>query len=90
MNQDIKKTEHDCLTCKVVFVCCLVVAIGLIVGGFVVPPTGVIDGSVLTAVGELFAFAALSVGANAIRLGYDLKFIKGDTTINLNNNDDKD
>lgn len=43
----------------VAFEVCLVVAIGLIVGGFFVPPTGVIDGSVLTGVGELFGFAAI-------------------------------
>ena len=50
------------------------------------PPQGVIDGSVLTAVGELFAFAALAFGGHAITLGYDLKIAKGDTTIDVNNN----
>lgn len=35
------------------------VAVALIVVGFFVPPMGIIDGSVLKAVGELFAFAAL-------------------------------
>ena len=33
---------------------CLIVSIGLIVAGFCVPPMGIIDGSVLTAVGILF------------------------------------
>ena len=44
----------------VAFAVCLAVSIGLIVGGFSVPPKGVIDGSVLTGVGELFGFAALA------------------------------
>ena len=32
------------------------VSVGLIVGGFFVPPMGVIDGSVLTAIGEILLF----------------------------------
>lgn len=35
----------------------LIVSIALIVGGFIVPPMGMIDGSVLTAVGLLLMFA---------------------------------
>lgn len=35
------------------------VAVVLIIAGFFVPPMGIIDGSVIKAVGELFAFAAL-------------------------------
>ena len=31
----------------------LFISIALIVGGFLLPPMGIIDGSVLTAVGEL-------------------------------------
>lgn len=65
---------------------CLAVSIALLVGGFFVPPQGVIDGSVLKGVGWLFAFSALAVGAHAIRLGYDLKVTKGDTTIHIDNN----
>ena len=38
----------------------LVLSILLIVGGFICPPMGVIDGSVLTAVGLLLAFAILA------------------------------
>ena len=78
-------TREKCRACRIAFVVCLVVSIALIVGGFFVPPKGVIDGSVLKAVGELFAFSALAVGAHAIRLGYDLKVTKGDTTIHIEN-----
>lgn len=76
---------EKCKACVIVFGVCLAVAVALIVGGFLVPPTGKIDGSVLTAVGELFAFAALAVGAHAVNLGYDLKISKGDTAVELHN-----
>lgn len=33
-----------------------VTGIGLVIAGFIVPPTGVISGSVLTALGELLTF----------------------------------
>lgn len=51
------------------------------VGGFFCPPLGIIDGSVLTAVGELFAFAALSQVPDliqAIREGRSFTISKGD------------
>lgn len=80
-----KPLQQRCKICKVIFALCLATSIGLVLAGFLVPPTGKIDGSVLTAVGELFAFAALAVGAHAIELGYDLKLSKGDTSVELHN-----
>lgn len=62
-----------------------IVSVGLIVGGFFVPPMGVIDGSVLTACGILFAFAALFVAADAIEKGVDTKITHRDTTVELTN-----
>lgn len=61
-----------------------VVSLGLIIGGFFVPPLGVIDGSVLTAVGELFMFGVLFEIPYFARLNKSLKISKGDTTIELN------
>lgn len=40
---------------------CLSVSIILIVVGFILPPRGVIDGSVLTAAGEMLGFAVLGM-----------------------------
>ena len=65
-------------------------AIVLIVAGLLMPPMGVIDGSVLTAVGELFAFAALDTVWHAIDKGIDAKITHGQTTLNLTNDDDKE
>ena len=50
----------------------LFISIALIVGGFFVPPIGVIDGSVLTAVGLLLMFgviAQIPTILNAVREG---------------------
>lgn len=67
---------------------CLLTSLVLIALGFVVPPKGCIDGSVLTAVGELFGFATLAVVADAIREGYDAKITHGNTTVEVNNDDE--
>lgn len=69
---------------------CLVVAIVLIVGGAITPPPFVIDSSIFIGVGELFAFAALGTLGVAIEKGLDAKVTHGDTTIEVNNNDDKE
>ena len=53
----------------------------LIVGGFLLPPMGIIDGSVLTAVGELLMFGVLAqVPAliDAAKNGKSVKISKGD------------
>ena len=60
---------------------CLMVSIGLIVAGFCVPPTGIIDGSVLTAVGILFGFASLAQIPIIIEVAGYVKMTKGDMTI---------
>ncbi len=43
---------------KSISTCVLVFGVILIIAGFCVPPVGVIDGSVLTGLGEIFAFSA--------------------------------
>lgn len=64
-----------------VFYINLVVSILLIVGGFFCPPIGIIDGSVLTAVGLLLMFALLAQIPRIIdeaRNGKSIKVKKGD------------
>ena len=59
----------------------LVVSIGLIVGGFFVPPVGVIDGSVITSVGLLLMFAVVAQIPDilqAVKEGKSIKLSKGD------------
>lgn len=76
---------------KIVFWVSFVSSIALMVGGFFAPPTGVISGSVLTAVGELFAFAALFQLPDMIegKKG-KVSFKKGDTEISIHQEEDKD
>ena len=64
-----------------VFYLNLAVSILLIVGGFFVPPIGVIDGSVLSAVGLLLMFATIDKIPEAIKAGKSVKISKGDLTI---------
>ena len=62
---------------------CLIVSIGLLVGGFYAPPMGVIDGSLLTAIGEILLFPTLLYAFRALELGYKIKFQKGETSIEM-------
>ncbi len=78
------KQEKQCCWCKLVFAIDFVISMSLIVGGFCVPPTGVIDGSVLTAVGELILFPTLLYGYRAVELGLQVRFQRGDTSIEIN------
>lgn len=61
----------------------LVVSILLIVGGFFVPPVGIIDGSVLTAVGLLLMFSVIEKIPEAIKTGKNIKVQKGDSSVEI-------
>ena len=72
---------------KVAFYICLVTSIFLIVTAFFLPPVAYIEASVLTAVGELFGFAALGTVMAAIDNGVDAKVKHGDTELHIINDD---
>lgn len=78
------------LLSRITFCVCFFVSVGLIVGGFFVPPMGVIDGSCLTAVGELLLFPTLLYGFRAVELGLTVKFQKGETSIEIHKEEAKD
>lgn len=73
---------------KIIFIICFVNAVCLLVAGFLAPPTGIIDGSVLTAVGEIFAFATLSQ-LPALIHGRSVNLSHGKTTLTLGDDDEK-
>lgn len=79
------KEERKKMRNRIEFWLCLVVSIGLIVGGFFVPPTGVIDGSVLQAVGLLLGYATLAQLPVVISSAKSAKITHGDTTIEIEN-----
>ena len=62
---------------------CIIAAVGLFIASFIVPPTGVIDGSVLRAASLLFAFASLAVLREAVREGIGAKLTHGNTVIEI-------
>lgn len=88
--EDIKKEEQKCCFCKLVFAVCFIISAGLIVTGFFIPPMGVVDGSVLTSVGEMLLFPTLVYGFRAIELGLEVKFQKGETSIEIHRDDEDD
>ena len=69
---------------------CLAMSVGLIVTSFFLPPQGVVDPSVLAAVGEIFAFATLATVIDGIHRGSDVTITKGDVNVTVNNPDKKD
>ena len=73
-----------------VFYINLTLSILLITGGFVCPPMGVIDGSVLTAVGLLLAFAVLArlpAFMEQAAKGKTIRLKKGDFTAEVSSSD---
>ena len=66
------------------------ISVALIIASFIVPPMGVIDPSVLAAVGEIFGFAALVTGVKAIDKGLDAKVSHKNTTIEFTNDNDEE
>ncbi len=63
------------------------VSVALIVTGFILPPTGSIDGSILTAVGELLVFPLLHIVYSALTKGTDVTLTHGQTSMTINNPD---
>lgn len=66
------------------------VAAALLTASFIVPPTGVIDSSVLAASGELFAFSSLTIILIAIDKGIDAKVQHNDTTITIDGKEEEE
>lgn len=72
---------------NLIFWICLIFAIGLFIGGFFMPPKGVIDGSVVTAAGILFGFATVGQIPHIIETSKMVKVTTGSTTIEAHGRD---
>lgn len=88
MSQEEKSLQQQCHFCKIVTGVCIIVSLLLLIAGFLFPPQGVIDGSVLKAVGELIVFPVIVYGFRAIELGLEVTIHKGDTTVEIHGNGD--
>lgn len=62
---------------------CLAASLGFLTASFVVPPTGIVDQSVLRAASLIFGFAALFVVREAVMEGLGIKLTHGDTVIEV-------
>lgn len=77
-------------TLKLMAIVVAVFAVLLFIAGFLVPPLGVIDGSVLKAAGELLGFNSLFLAWAAIEKGYGAEIHHGDTSAKIDADDDGD
>lgn len=68
-------------------VICAIIAMALLITSFVLPPTGIIDNSILTAVGEIFAFACLFIADSALNKGKKATLQHGETTVTIGDDD---
>ena len=74
-----------------IFYLTFAISLLLIIGGFLLPPMGIIDGSVLTAVGELMMFGVLAqvpMLIDAAKNGKSVKISKGDFTAEVTSSDE--
>lgn len=62
----------------------------LIIASFFIPPLGIIDGSILAAVGELEVFGVLWIVFHAIEKGTAASFKKGDVEVEIKEKEDKE
>ena len=73
---------------KYIFYVCLAMAVIVGVVSFLLPPTGVIDASVLKFVALLLAFATLGVAGQNLANGKDVIFSHGDTKVEINDDEE--
>ena len=65
-----------------------IAALGLIIAGFLFPPPGQVDNSVLIAAGEINGTIALGAVIKAIDKGVDAKFQHNNTSVTITNKDE--
>lgn len=72
---------------KYIFYVCLGAAIILGAVSFVLPPTGIIDPSVLKFIALLLGFAALGVAGQNLANGKGVTFSHGETEVTIDDNE---
>lgn len=72
---------------KVAFFTCLSTSLGMFIAGLLIPPPGIVDGSVLSAGGILLGFATLAVTAQSIQDGRVAKFQHGNVEVCIGDKD---
>ena len=85
----MRKFWNNCLRDNVFFWTFAIAGLLLIVASFLLPPMGVIDNSVLAAVGELDGVIALGAVIKAIDKGVDVTAQHNNTSISITNKDEE-
>jgi hypothetical protein len=80
----MKEIYEKCILNNLWFKVLSAISVVLIIISFILPPTGEIHPSVMAAVGEIFAFAALGTVIHAIDKDKTISMTHGDTTITVN------
>lgn len=86
-NKKQPETKH---ADKYIFYVCLAAAVIIGTVSFILPPTGVIDPSVLKFIALLLGFAALGVAGQNLANGKDVVFSHGETEVTIKDDDDED
>lgn len=86
-NRKQPETKH---ADKYIFYVCLAAAVIIGTVSFILPPTGVIDPSVLKFIALLLGFAALGVAGQNLANGKDVVFSHGETEVTIKDDDDED
>ena len=84
----MRKFWNNCLRYNVFFWTFAIAGLLLIVASFILPPMGVVDNSVLAAVGELDGVIALGAVIKAIDRGVDATFQHNNTSVTITNKDE--
>ena len=80
-------TKRVSLSTTIALWVCLSLTIAMFVVSMCIPPYGMIDSTVFTAAGYLFAFATLFEVREAIREGLGVKLTHGETTVEIHDMD---
>ena len=83
----MKKVLREAITNNTPFWVLTIVAILMLVVAFILPPTAIIDKSILYAVSELMGFGALWAVVKAIDNGQTASVSHGNTTITIGKDD---
>lgn len=83
MGEKIKQLNKKDRQHSILFIIISIVALGLFIAGFCVPPTGMVDGSVLTGMGILMGFGVIAELPRIIAIAETAKVTVGGTEIEI-------
>lgn len=86
----MKKFWKNYLETNVFFWFFSIIGVIMMIAGFILPPMGQIDNSVLVGVGEIDGIIALGTVIKALDRGVDATFQHNNTSVSITNKDEDD